>query len=381
MAGKELVYTQQLRKLDKEFQDTIRLPSTDPQLLYRLKTLESLLSTLITTLNYTTSLSDEITKPNQLLVQCRLLQRKIENRKKEVQGERREEGGDLDGLVMQEVEMRLEKVQMQVEKMRDLLAEQTTETAHYKALSSDLQSELALKSDLLSSQSSALTASQSQFHSLSDQLLSQQTQISTLESSLLTANKEKTELESTIGELKSSMDRLQQGFQEELGRYKERYDRELEEARVLWEKQTVKICELSPSYLELRKKLELQIDVNKDLHSRLSQEVHDSNQLREESIRLQRRIDHLTSQLASTTHDLHLLDLALTQVLSSASPSQANTPKTSPSRTPSREKTLLDEIERLKNYISSLENQPKQGNFGENNEKQEKIIEMMKSEK
>ncbi len=177
------------------------------------------------------------------------------------------------------------------------------------------------------------------------------------------------------------MDKLQQAFQGEIGRIKERFDTELEQARVMWDKQTTKISELSPSYLDLRKKLETEIGVNKDLHSRLSSEVHDSIQLREECQRFQHRIDHLTAQLAAKTQDMHLMDLALTQAVQSEQVSVREA-----ERDDGRVRELEAEVDRLKSLLGTagrVEEGGKEGNIeqDERMEEMERWVEAVKSEK
>jgi DNA repair exonuclease SbcCD ATPase subunit len=379
MAGKAADYGEQLRKLEREFEEMQGFDGKQGDLMRKLRTLESLLAGLMVNVSYSTGTTEGVLNPNQILVQCRLLARRIESKK--AQSCKQSETGEEGTREWEEFGQRLEKVQKQLERLSDLLEQARNETAHYKSLSADLQSQLKDQSDLFSTQSLALQESQSLAKSLSDQLLEQQSHISRLEASISTLNQQNNHSETTISELKSTMDKLQQAFQGEIGRIKERFDTELEQARVMWDKQTTKISELSPCYLDLRKKLETEIGVNKDLHSRLSSEVHDSIQLREECQRFQHRIDHLTAQLAAKTQDMHLMDLALTQAVQSEQVSVREV-----ERDDGRVRELEAEVNRLKSLLGTagrVEEEGKEGNIepDERMEEMERWVEAVKSEK
>ena len=377
MADKASTYAEQLRKLEREFEESGQIDPQKPIFMQKLKTLESLLAALMVNVSYSSATTEGIPNPNQLLVQCRLLARRIEGRKAEC----REKPGNSEEnpKEWEEFGQRIEKVQEKLGKLSDLLGEAQSETAHYKSLSTDLKSQLKDQKDLFSTQSLALQESQLHSKSLSDQLSHHQSQIPTLEASISSLQLQNAQSEATITDLKSTMDKLQQAFQGEIGRMKQRFDSELEQARVMWEKQTVKISELSPSYLDLRRKLELEIGVNSEMHARLTAEVHDSMQLREECTRLQHRIDHLTAQLAAKTQDLHLLDLALTQAVHSEQESYKE-------REDGRVKELEKEVETLRNtlrtegVLGEAEIAGKRGEKGKLDE-MESWIEAFKSEK
>ena len=377
MAGKAADYGENLRRLERELEEMQGGEGKQGDFMRKLKTLEARLAGLMVNVSYSTRTSEGVLNPNQILVQCRLLARRIESKK----AENCKEAGEEETREWEEFRQRLEKVQKQLERLSDLLEQARNETAHYKSLSTDLQSQLKDQSDLFSTQSLALQESQSLAKSLSAQLLDQQSHISQLEASISALQKANNHSETTISELKSTMDKLQQAFQGEIGRVKERFDTELEQARVMWDKQTTKISELSPSYLDLRRKLETEIGVNKDLHSRLSSEVHDSVQLREECQRFQHRIDHLTAQLAAKTQDMHLMDLALTQAVQSEQVSVREA-----EREDGRVRELEVEVSRLKSLLGTagrVEEGGKEGNIEKNEqmEEMERWVEAVKSEK
>lgn len=371
MADRAATYAEQLRRLEREFEECAKIDPKKPMFGQKLRTLESLLAALMVNVSYSSANTEGIPNPNQLLVQCRVLARRIESKK----AESREEPAESEPE-WEEFGQRLGKVQTKLEKLSELLGLAQAETAHYKSLSTDLQSQLKDQKDLFSTQTLALQEAQSHVQALSTQLSEHQSHTAGLEASLSSLQLQHCQCQATIAELKGTMDKLQQAFQGEIGRMKQRFDSELEQARLMWDKQTLKITELSPNFLELRKKLEVEIGVNSDLHARLTAEVHDSLQNREECMRLQHRIDHLTAQLAAKTQDLHLLDLALTQAVHSDRGSEGE-------RDGDRVKELEKEVEELKIALRTGEDAGKTGERAEKGqfEEMESWIEALKSEK
>ncbi len=137
MAGKAADYGEQLRRLEREFEEMQGFDGKQGDLLRKLRTLESLLAGLMVNVSYSTGTSEGVLNPNQILVQCRLLARRIESKK--AQSCKQSETGEEGTREWEEFGQRLEKVQKQLERLSNLLEQARNETVMQTRVDCSLQ--------------------------------------------------------------------------------------------------------------------------------------------------------------------------------------------------------------------------------------------------